>query len=93
MKTDTRAIELHDKATRGQQLSTEEQAYLDKWYALQDQEGSAMLAKTTPPKSLEELQQRVNATLAGLPVTTQRIQSLLAAKDALRQEIVEYKQK
>ena len=93
MKTDARALDLHDKATRGRQLSAEEQAYLDQWYAAQDQEESAILVATSPPQSLTELQERVNASLAHFPIVTQRIQALGAANDALRQEIAEYKRK
>ena len=93
MKADARALDLHDKATRGKELSCEERTYLEQWYASQDQEERAMLLATSPPPSLTELRERVNASLSRIPIVTQRLQALAAANDALRQEAAQYKEK
>src|SRR5438874_10166787 len=49
MITDDRAKELHDRATRGMELSDAERAELDAWYTRQDTEESAALAGARPP--------------------------------------------
>lgn len=87
MSTDELAKQLHDKATRGIALSTAEQAKLEAWYAQQDTEENAILARTTPPQTLVTLQVQVDTAVAQLLTVTQRIQELVAQNDALRRDI------
>ena len=87
MSTDELAKQLHDKATCGIALSTAEQAKLEAWYAQQDTEENAILARTTPPQTLVTLQVQVDTAVAQLLTVTQRIQELVAQNDALRCDI------
>ena len=87
MSGDDVALQLHDRATRGGALSAEEQALLDAWYARQDQEEAAALARSLPPANVAALQAHVDAAVAQLLTVTQRIQTLTAENEAVRQEI------
>src|SRR5262245_1451704 len=87
MTTDQLGQQLHDKATRGEPLSAEEQAQLEQWYARHDQEESAALAGALPPQNLTALRARVDAAVAQLLIVTQRIQSLTAENENIRREV------
>jgi len=87
MSTDDLAQELHDKATRGVVLSADEQARLNAWYAEQDKEESARLARSVSPHPPAPLQAQVDDVLAQLLTATQRVQEIAAQNDALRREI------
>ncbi len=78
MSSDDLSRQLHDKATRGAALSTEEQAQLDQWYARQDREEADTLTQTAPSESAAALQAQVDAAVAQLVTTTQQIQALAA---------------
>jgi hypothetical protein len=47
---------LHDRATRGETLSPEEQAQLESWYALQDEIEDNILGATTAEKTKATMQ-------------------------------------
>src|SRR5205085_1107508 len=81
------ALQLHDRATRGQTLSAEEQHLLEEWYARQDLEESATLAGMRQPQTLTELRSQVDTAVAQLQVVTQQIQALTTENDRVRQEI------
>jgi hypothetical protein len=91
MTADDLAQHLHDKATRGEPLSAEEQARLDQWYARQDREEDDMLAKTSTPQEIATVQAQVDAAVAQLVTTTQRIQALTAENEAARREVADLK--
>ena len=78
---------LHDRATRGQTLTTEEQDQLRRWYADHDQEQMAQLSAAPVPSQLAELQARVQQATAQVVVQAQRIETLTAENAHLRQEI------
>ena len=82
-----RAQQLHDKATRGLELTAQEQAELDAWYAAQDAAEQQLLdAKvTTPP--LAAIQAQVAAAVTQLNVAIQRVEELMHGNAALREEI------
>jgi hypothetical protein len=80
--------QLHDRATRGETLSTEESARLQEWYARLDREEMAALDKAFPPANLAEAHTQIETALAQLATVTQRIQALTAENAALRREIV-----
>ncbi len=52
MISDNIAQQLHDKLTRGESLSAEEQATLDAWYAAQDEAESHTLGCLPPMMTL-----------------------------------------
>ncbi len=87
MSKDDLGRSLHDRATRGAVLSAEEQAQLDEWYAQLDQEEAALLSGNRPAPGLASLQAQVDAAVAQLVTTTQRIQTMTAENEAVRQEI------
>jgi cell division septum initiation protein DivIVA len=89
MSGDDIARQLHDRATRGETLSAEEQAQLDQWYERQDQAEGAALAKSSSPQSVAELQAQVDAATAQLLTVTQRIQALTAENEAVRRDIAD----
>lgn len=88
MSSDDLGRSLHDKAARGAALSAEEQARLDEWYAQCDQEEAVLLSRNRPAADLGSLQAQVDAAVAQLVTATQRIQTLTAENEAVRQEIV-----
>lgn len=92
MSTQDRAPELHDRSTRGDVLSAEEQAELDRWHALQDQEENAALTTGAPPDHAE-LRAQLDAATAQLVVATQRVQALAAENEQVRQEIAALERK
>jgi hypothetical protein len=87
-KNTTNAMkQLHDKATRGEGLSAEEQARLENWYALQDQIEGQTLGLPTHEKTATTLQAQVEAALTQLMTVTNRIQQVAAENEALRRKI------
>jgi hypothetical protein len=78
---------LHDRATRGEALTTEEQEQLRRWYAHHDQEEMAQLNAAPAPSRLADLQSRVQQATAQVVVQAQRIEALTAENAELRQEI------
>ena len=93
MTIDPVAQALHHKSVLGGVLTAEEQERLRKWYAVMDEEEAAMLAKNAPPqRDLTELRAQVAAAAAELVTEAQRIQSLVAANEKLRQEIAAIEQ-
>lgn len=90
MLSDKRGKEVHDRFTRGQPLSPEEQRELEAWYAAQD--GAEMAELNSPAsKPSASLQAKVDGVLKQLAATTQRIQELTAENEALRREIATFR--
>ncbi len=87
MVSDDLANQLHDKATRGELLSAEEESLLKNWYALQDSAESAALGLTKDEKALTTLQTQVEAALTQLTIVTKRIHEIASENKALRGEI------
>jgi hypothetical protein len=84
----TLAQQLHDKATRGIELSQEEQAILDDWYAEQDKLELELLAPQRPIPDLDKLRAQVDDALAQLSAVVQRNQQLIIQNEAIRRDIV-----
>jgi hypothetical protein len=78
---------LHDRATRGETLTAEEQEQLRLWYAHHDQEEMAQLSAAPVPSQLADLQSRVQQVTAQVVVQAQHIEALTAENAQLRQEI------
>lgn len=79
---------LHDQATRGVELTAEEQAQLNEWYAQRDRAEATVLSRPTSAQPLDALHAQVDRVMVQLGDVTQRIQTLSAENDAVRKEIV-----
>jgi hypothetical protein len=86
MISEHEAKQLHDRATRGIELSAAEQAELDAWYARQDAAESARLAATQPSPTLEKLRAEIGEAVSRLRVVTQQIEAQAAENERLRRE-------
>ena len=93
MNNDSGAQRLHDRATRGEALTAEEQAELERWYAHQDSAEAMLL--DVPPSIHQNggLQRQVQAALDQLRVATERIQALSTENDAVRRENAELRRR
>lgn len=78
---------LHDRATRGENLTAEEQESLRHWYARHDQEEAAQLGAAPAPSRLAELQARVQQATAQVVAQARHIEALTADNAQLRQEV------
>ncbi len=78
--------QLHNRATRGEALTAEEES-LRRWYAHHDQEEMAQLSAAPTPSRLADLQARVQQATAQVVVQAQHIEALTAENAQLRQEI------
>ena len=89
MFVDDAALVLHDRATRGDTLSSEEQAQLAQWYMLQDQAEQGILneAKTSAASDPSDLQAQVTAALQRCITLAQHLQELSNQNEGLRKEI------
>ena len=79
--------QLHDKATRGESLTTEEEAALAAWYARQDQEENALLTSSSHSAAPDALWDEVRRTLTRLEVTAQQVRAQAEENEALRRDI------
>ncbi len=77
--------QLHDRATRGETLSPQEQKQLDAWYAAMDRAEIADLGLGEETGD-EPLVARIDATLAEIAKVTQRIRDLDTQTRTLRRE-------
>lgn len=80
-------IRLHDKVTRGAELTAEERTRLEAWYAQQDREEAALLTEAIRQPVTNPLQQEVAVATAQLQAVTQRIAELTNENEKLRREI------
>ena len=87
MVPDNLAKQLHDRATRGETLSIQEQKQLENWYASQDIAESEALGLAVGEKTLATLQAQVDAALAQLMAVAKRIQEIASENETLRREI------
>ena len=86
---------LHDRVTRGEQLTVAEQRQLDAWYTdLERQESQALFGQPVPPTlafldptKMEQLQQQIDDLLQQLSATTVRLQEVTDDNKRLRREI------
>jgi SMC interacting uncharacterized protein involved in chromosome segregation len=91
MISDDAGRNLHDRLTRGEPLSSEEQSLLEEWYALQDDAERQLLGLSGIPdeSNITTIQTQVDAALAQLAAMTARIQEIASENTALKQEISE----
>ena len=105
MVSDEPGEQLHDRATRGETLSAEEQRQLDmftsfsslaslnRWYTTQDYAEMAMLNLDTATKTVTSLQTQVDSVLIQLGFVTKRIQEIAEENEALRKEVAIFRRK
>ncbi|GAB4194233.1 MAG: hypothetical protein Fur006_39840 [Coleofasciculaceae cyanobacterium] len=86
MISDELGIQLHDRATRGQELTIGEQKQLENWYALQDSAESSLLESATTEPDVSELRTQVEVVLSQLTAITQRIQQITSENESLRRD-------
>jgi len=79
-------LQLHDRATCGGDLSADERARLQKWYAEQDQAESQMLARGFVPRTAR-LRAEVDDAIAQLVAVSQQLQAQSTENERLRCEI------
>ncbi len=82
--TDKEALQLHDRAARGETLTDEQRARLEAWYAIQDAAESRELAAAVDSA---DLTRRIQASLDQVTETARRIQRTMRENDSLRREI------
>ena len=86
MTNDAKARELHDRATRGEALTADEQVQLQAWYSEQDQAEFQQLRLSASATDDAELATKIAATLNQIAATTAQIQNLTNENEALRRE-------
>jgi hypothetical protein len=87
----TTQVDLHDRATRGLQLSLAEQAQLEAWYAQQDEAEHQLLHTRAATLPTSVLQGQIKLALTQLATVTQRIQELTLQNEELRREVAALK--
>ncbi len=78
---------LHDRATRRETLTAEEQEQLQLWYAHNDLEETTQLSAAPVPSRLDYLESSVQQVTGKVVVQAQYIDTLTAENSRLRQEI------
>jgi len=91
MVSDASGKQLHNRATRGEALSEEEQAQLNAWYDEQDREEMMMLRRDTPVEDQDSLQADIDSVLYRIGNTAKRIQSISQQNEVLREEIMRFR--
>ncbi|MFQ5859019.1 MAG: initiation control protein YabA [Anaerolineae bacterium] len=86
MVSDNTGKRLHDRATRGEELSEEEQAQLEAWYAIQDRAEADELGLTGLTEAVAALEVQIDSALTQLATVIRRIQELTEENQALRRE-------
>jgi SLT domain-containing protein len=79
--------QLHDRWTRGQLLTAEEQQQLGEWYQQQDAKEAKQLNSVAPTTEIANLQAQVNLALTQLATAIQQVQQIAAENAGLRREI------
>ena len=77
--------QLHDRATRGEELSKEDQILLDAWYDTQDRaEMKSLNLAVTDEANTSKLQKEIDSVLIQLSTVTKRIQEIARENNVLR---------
>ena len=80
-------LQLHDRATRGEQLNTDELAQLDTWYAVQDQAELKELSSGENIVDMAALREEIDAALLRLETLTGQVRRVAGENEQLRSEI------
>ena len=87
MDQDARGRQLHDRATRGEMLSSHEQEELASWYAALDLAEAAILGDSRDDASVALLRAQVRASVQRLHMVTLQIEEIVAENERLRRGI------
>lgn len=87
MISDETGQKLHDRATRGLELTPLEREQLLSWYSMHDREEMARLGASPVPSRLADLQARVEQATSRVVEEAKRIEALTVENARLRQEI------
>lgn len=91
-KADTHQ-ELHDRATRGEELTPEEQVQLEAWYAAQDASEMADLNLPATDQEAAALQAAIDSALTEIAAVAGRIRRTAAENERLRAENAELRRR
>jgi hypothetical protein len=86
MISDNLGKQLHDRATRDEELSAEEQAQLEEWYATQDRAEAEALGLTVKETAITTLQAQIDSALTQVATVTKRIHEIASENEVLRRE-------
>lgn len=86
MNNDQIGKKLHDMATRGKILSSEERKLLQAWYEAQDNAESELLTSDTETETV--LQKQIDSVLAGIGNANEEIRKIMNDNNMLREEII-----
>lgn len=89
MIPDDEVKSLHDRATRGMNLSAEEQAALVAWYRREDEVEASLLHTHEASETVASLRSRVDLAFAQLAISVQHIQETSGENDRIRREIAD----
>jgi hypothetical protein len=93
MISDELGMQLHDRETIGEVLTTQEKEQLEAWYAQKDAAETAILeAAQVPLPNLVILQDQVDVTIKQLMDGVQRLDQITQENKLLREEIAKIKQ-
>lgn len=79
--------QLHDRWTRGQLLTDEEQAQLELWYQQQDAQEHRQLNLDSTAVGISDLQTQIERALKQLTTVIQQVQQITMENQVLRQEV------
>jgi len=86
MSNDQIGKKLHDMATRGKILSSENRKLLQAWYEEQDNAESELLTSDTETETM--LQKQIDSVLAGIGNANEEIRKTMNDNNMLREEII-----
>lgn len=79
---------LHDRYTRGEELTTKEQQALGAWYDEQDKVERMLLTQKKAPADSAALRIQLEAAIKQLALVSRQIDEVMLANDALRRDII-----
>ncbi len=82
----TNVKELHDRVTRGEALTADEQAQLQTWYGEQDQAEFQQLKLSASIPNNADLPNKIAVALNQISASTAQIQKLANENESLRRE-------
>ena len=84
------ALDLHDRAARGESLTAEESSQLEAWYSAQDVIEARELAEVDVGSL--DISERIHEALEQVADVTRQIQKTMADNASLRREIASLRQ-
>ena len=93
MISDESGQRLHDRATRGEPLSSNERAQLDGWLAAKDVAEGQLLSAQSGESPLAKLRSQVNGALEQVVAVARSLQRISSENDELRREVAALRQR